>query len=62
MFTFNRTIYEYVLFKCKSITFHVSLGSKYILVSYILRNIEKKLFVTSVTKVHGLGNHQRNNT
>ena len=30
----------------------------YILVLYILRNIEKSLFITSVTKVHGLDNHQ----
>ena len=62
MFTFNMSIYECVMFKCETIIFYVPLGSIYIFVLYILRNIEKGLFVTSVTKVHGLGNHQWNYT
>ena len=54
MFTFERNI---VLFKSEIIIFHVPLSSIYILVLYILRNI-KKIFITSVTKVHGLDNQQ----
>ena len=43
--------------------FLVPLGPIYILVLYILGNIEQKsLFITSVTKVHGLDNHQWINT
>ena len=46
------------MFKCETIIFYVPLGCIFILELFILGNIEKQIFITSVTKVQGLNDHQ----
>ena len=52
------------MFECESIIFYDPLGYIYILVLFLLGNIEKNVFtrITPVTKVKGLNNHQLINT
>ena len=58
IFTLERDIYLIVLFKCEKIIPYVPLGCIFILELFILREYWKQIFITSVTKVQGLNNHQ----
>ena len=49
------------MFKCETIIFYVPLGYIYVLVLFILENIET-ISITSVTKLKGLNNHHIINT